>query len=223
MFHAPDVHFIPRYDTQFCIALLTMERLFSPCTGRLYDLLESQGEREELRNHLTELLHELNLDVSAEAFLSTERAFTYDDLFAMLGNGMTLAWLTPHAAVAHVYGQVLDSWWYLNESCSCTFIVDDKAIEALARSPEHLVEICDVVLRLLAASVVHSVQLIKENSRDGVLVNAPSLANLMEQCQSLKAVTLQNLEMNENLIRELGAYSRPDLEIVLVRCHLTNS
>jgi hypothetical protein len=52
-----------------------MERLFSPCT-RLRDTLE-----------LEEFFEELNLDVSTEELLSAERAFTYADLYAMLGNG----------------------------------------------------------------------------------------------------------------------------------------
>jgi hypothetical protein len=45
----------------------------------------------------------------------------------------------------------------------------------------------------------------------------------MEQCQSLKAVTLQNLEIDENHCRSLGAYSRPDLEIELIDCAITGA
>jgi hypothetical protein len=48
----------------------------------------------------TEGLQELNLDESTEEHLSSERAFTYADLYAMLGNKVTVAWLTPYAAVA---------------------------------------------------------------------------------------------------------------------------
>jgi hypothetical protein len=40
----------------------------------------------------------------------------------------------------------------------------------------------------------------------------------MEQCQSLKSLVLEDLEMDENHCRVLGAYSRPGLEIELVRC-----
>jgi hypothetical protein len=100
-----------------------------------------------------------------------------------------------------------------------------KKIVASASSPEHLSEICDVVFRLLAASVVHSVILHKPISRDGAfIVNAASLAYLMEQrCQSLKALTLHNLEMDENHCRVLGVYSRPGLEITLNRCKLTSA
>jgi hypothetical protein len=42
-----------------------------------------------------------------------------------------------------------NEWWHF------FFIVDGKVIDALARSPEYLLEICDVALRLLAASAVH--------------------------------------------------------------------
>jgi hypothetical protein len=45
----------------------------------------------------------------------------------------------------------------------------------------------------------------------------------MEQCQSLKTLTLKNLEMDENHCRVLGAFSRPDLEIVLVHCNTTSA
>jgi hypothetical protein len=44
-------------------------------------------------------------------------------------------------------------------------------------------EICDVVLRLLAASVVQSVRVCEEIPIDNsVLINAPTLACLMEHC-----------------------------------------
>jgi hypothetical protein len=39
--------------------------------------------------------------------------------------------------------------------------------------PRAFIEICDVVLRLLAASVVHSSILNKWNRRDAALINAP--------------------------------------------------
>jgi hypothetical protein len=42
-------------------------------------------------------------------------------------------------------------------------------------------------------------------SRDGVLINVASLAYLMEQCQSLKFVALQDLDMDENHCRVLSA------------------
>jgi hypothetical protein len=80
-----------------------MERLFSPCT-RLHDLLEGQflGASEGLQ--------ELNLDVSTDDLLSAERAFTYADLYGELENEDTVAWLTPHAAVARAGIRVLYSW-----------------------------------------------------------------------------------------------------------------
>jgi hypothetical protein len=45
----------------------------------------------------------------------------------------------------------------------------------------------------------------------------------MEHCQSLKALALQRLEMDENHSRVLGANLRPDLEIVLKRCAFTSA
>jgi hypothetical protein len=76
-----------------------MESLFSPCT-RLRDRYASDF-------HVSpEELQEPNLDVPTEELLSAESGFRYADLFAMLGNGETAAWLTPHAAVAHDDGKV---------------------------------------------------------------------------------------------------------------------
>jgi hypothetical protein len=80
-----------------------MERLFSTCT-RLYDRIVENPDDYiaycDNPEHIAENVNELNLDVSTEELLSAERAFTYADLYAMLGNGKTVAWLTPHAAVA---------------------------------------------------------------------------------------------------------------------------
>jgi hypothetical protein len=46
----------------------------------------------------------------------------------------------------------------------------------------------------------------------------------MEQCQSLRVLTLQNVEaLDEDQIRVLGAYSRPALKIVLRHCKLTST
>jgi hypothetical protein len=82
-----------------------MEHLFSPCT-RLRGVLMSQRYRGP------EGLQELNLDVSTEEFLSAERGFTYADLYAMIGNESTLAWLTPRAAVVRgVNMRGERSWW----------------------------------------------------------------------------------------------------------------
>jgi hypothetical protein len=129
-----------------------MEHLFSPCT-RLHDTVESQGGLDRVRG-----LQELNLNVSTEEILSAERAFTFADLHNMLlGNGNTITWLTPHAAVARRDGIVVDDWLQLNESYCFSFNADGKVLSAFARSPEHLLEICNVVVRLLAVSVVQSV------------------------------------------------------------------
>jgi hypothetical protein len=179
-----------------------MERLFSPCT-RLHALLESQG----LRLRYWEIFEELNLDI--------------------LENADTVAWLAPHAAVVRVRtnnGGGGYFWGQMDGSCSFCFDADGKEIIALARSPEHLLEICDVVLRLLAASVVHSVILNKGGSPADAGINASTLAYLMEQCQSLKVFKLLGLEsLDENHCRVLGAHSRPDLEIELKYCKLTSA
>jgi hypothetical protein len=135
-----------------------------------------------------------------------------------------VVWLTPHAAVARPYGIVAQFWESVDGSCCIRFDVDDKDIVvAWARSPEHLSEICDVVLRLLAASVVHSVTISQWTSLYTRLINAASLAYLMEQCQSLKALTLQRLALDENQIRVLGTCSRPDLEICLRYCRIAGA
>jgi hypothetical protein len=189
-----------------------MERLFLPGT-RYRDLRESQ-----VRQHFPELLQDLNLKVSTEELLSAERAYTYADLYAMLGNGDTILWLASHAAVA-----LTDSCGRIGE-CSSVFSLgfsaDGKDIVAFARSPEHLLEICDIVLRLLAASVVQSIIIQNIYSTGYASINAPTLAYLMEQCQSLKVLSLNYLEMDEEHCRVLGSYSRPGLKIELIRCKL---
>jgi hypothetical protein len=131
------------------------------------DMLRNRREIDQFLNHAThgwrpclrpgEIFQELNLDVSTEEFLSAERGFTCADLYAMLGNEDAVAWLTPHAAVKH-NGRGLYYWEQVDERRFC-LNVDGKAIYAVAGSPEHLSEIFDVVLRLLATSVVHSVEL----------------------------------------------------------------
>jgi hypothetical protein len=149
-------------------------------------------------------------------------------LYALLGNGEIVAWLTPHAAVTRDDGLAMDDWVQrgeqLDESCGFYFTVDGEEISAFARSPEHLLEICDAVLRLLAVSVVHSVDVDNLTRTSGLSMNAPILAYLLEQCQSLRVLTLMRLDsLNENHCRVLGAYSRPDLEIVLDNCKITNA
>jgi hypothetical protein len=190
-----------------------MERLFSPCT---------RGRLQAFRRGHTEPFQELNLDVSTEELLSAERALTYVDLYAMSGNEETIAWLTPHAVVARESKKVVH---YLNQSNRFSFSADGKDMVALARSPEHLLEICDVILRLLARSVVQSVILHSWATLlgAGVFISAPTLAYLMEHCPNLKLLSLHDLEMDENHCHVLGAYSRPDLEIELIRSRLTST
>jgi hypothetical protein len=108
----------------------------------------------------------------------------------------------------------------VNGDCKYRFTANGKDTVAVARSSEALSEICDVVIRLLAASVVRSVSISRLTNED-VFINAPSLAYLIEQSQSLKVLTLVNLEMDENHCRVLGGYSRPGLEIILIRCDFT--
>jgi hypothetical protein len=199
----------------------TMERLFSPCT-RYRDLLESRGRLEAIRSR-TEILKEMYLDVSTEELLSAERAFTYVDLHAMSGNQNRILWLTPHAFVARKSNGAVHYCTQLDGLCGFSFRADGKDILALTRSPERLLEICDVLLRLLAASVVHSLLLCSWSFLYGELLNTRTLAYLIEQCSSLKLLTLTAIEMDANHCRVLGAYSRPDLEIKLMRCKLTSA
>ncbi len=191
-----------------------MERLFSPCT-RYRDLRESSCFVPPL-----ERLRELDLNVSTDELLSAERGFTYADLYTMLENGDTITWLTPHAAIVSAHGSGLFYWRYSISECYFRFTVDGKTVIAWTRSAEALSEIADVVLRLVAASVVCSVILCP---CDGALINAASLAYLMGQCQRMKVLSLQGLEMDETHCRLLDAYSRLDLEIELNRCRFTSA
>jgi hypothetical protein len=151
----------------------------------------------------------------------------------MIGNEDTIAWLAPHIAVVRYHGEAesvhddaesVHFWGEFDESCGFYCSADDgEDIVAVACSPEHSFEICDVVVRLLAVSVVHSVTLSNQTRPYEILIDALTLALLMEQCQSLKFLSLGNLEMDENHCRVLGAYSRPGLEIVLNGCVLTDT
>jgi hypothetical protein len=132
-------------------------------------------------------------------------------------------WLTPHAVVTRKVGKGMRYWKQLDdgEPYCFSFTPDDEEIIVVARSPEHLLEICDIALRLLVVSIVHSVK--KWNYSDDALINAFTLAYLMEQCQSLKTLTLKDLEMDESHCRVLGNYSKPGLEISLVSCTSTSA
>jgi hypothetical protein len=211
-----------------------MKNLFSPCT-RFFDLLENQGTRgttdggwhlEEFKENDMEdfeTLKERNLNVSTEELLSAERGFTYADLYAMLENGDMVAWLTPLAGVVRVGGDAHDCSRTLNRVRLFSFNADRKQqVVAFARSHEALLEICDVLVRLLAVSAVHRVDLHSIESLNSKFA-APTLAFLMEHCQSLKTLTLKELKLDETHCRVLGTYSRPDLEIELNRCRVTGS
>jgi hypothetical protein len=93
----------------------------------------------------------------------------------MIEDGKTVARLTPHTAAVREDGKGAYAWEQVVESCYFCLSVDGKEINAFARSHEDSLEICDVVLRLLAASVAHSVILGKMRSRDVAPFNATSL------------------------------------------------
>jgi hypothetical protein len=200
-----------------------MERLFSPCT-RTYDILESQGRLDAITRYHPEILQELNLNVSTDDFLSAERAFTFTDLYAMLENRRRVLWLTPHPSVVRPGGLTNSSTAFVGGSYCFSVIVDRKKIYAIACSSEGLLEIWDVVLRVLAASLVRSVILSSWRCPGSISIDASSLAYLMGQCQSLRALTLQDFgALDEDEIGVLGAFSRPGLDIALIHCKLTSA
>jgi hypothetical protein len=201
-----------------------MELLFSPCS-RLYDILESRGN---LGPHTW--LQELNLDVSTEELLSAERAFTYADLYAMLGNENSVAWLTPHATVAREGGRRVFGSYSLQMDYRFCFNADGKEIVALALNSEALSKIVEVVRRLLLANAreVSELALWNVGQSDEEFFNAPSLAFslafLVEQCQNLKALTLGDLvSLSEDHVLLRGDFSKPGLEIYLNHCRITGA
>jgi hypothetical protein len=202
-----------------------MERLFSPC-NRLYDSLESEKRREIMCKH-NDRLWELNLDVSTEILLSAERGFRYADLYAMLRKRKLIAWLTPHVAVVSGYGRAHLRNFHLQYLFSFRIIVNGKKIHALTDSSAAFSEMFDVVRRLLLADVreVYELDLKYENSyyRHWTFFNAATLADLMEQCQSLKALKLENVALDENHVRVLGDISKPGLGIELRHCRITGA
>jgi hypothetical protein len=252
MFHALDAHFLSflllsRFAsvTVHCFALyspaLTMERLFSPCT-RYRDRVGSRRSLDEVRFYaerwLQDLL-ELNLEVSTEELLSTETAFTYVDLYAMLGNKNTALWLTPHAAISSSElggkrGAVYFCARYLRDENRFRVKGDAKSFLAVASSSEALLEIADVIRRLLLADVsgVNEIEFGSCTNElhgrwrfdaDSLSFDADSLTRLMEQCQSLKALKLDNIALDNDHIRMLGGLSRPGLEIELNSCRITGA
>jgi hypothetical protein len=142
----------------------------------------------------------------------------------MLGHGDTLVWLTPHAAVAPDNGLAVRAWntQLDDESCRFYYKADGKDMVVLAHSHEYSLEIVDVILRLLAVSVVQSVRLRKDWILPDFFITVPSLEHLMKHCQSLNFLSLELLEMDENHCRVLGAYSRPEFEIEVKRCKITS-
>jgi hypothetical protein len=201
-----------------------MEHLFSPC-ARLLDEIENPDLLGGQNWADFELLQELNLNVSTEELLSAERAFTYSDLFAMLelGNQSPFAWLTPHAAVAREGRRALSCFTHMLRGYRLMFNVDGQEIYFWAHSSEALSDILDVVRRLLVADVREVSEVALRNEGRDLSINSTSLASLMEQCQSLKVLTLNNLEMDENHCRMLTTFSRLDLEIVLVDCAISDA
>jgi hypothetical protein len=201
-----------------------MEHLFSPFTYfndiLVYEARPGEIEEDDLENF--EMVKELKLDVSTEEFLSAERAFTYADLYTMLEDGDTVAWLTPDAYVMRAYGRAEKFCDFADENPVYFRInVDGKQLVVVrAQDPEE--DIFDVVLRLLAKDAARSILF-----EDDIIsiISAPSFAYLMEQCQSLKLLSVTGGfdDMDENDCRVLSAYSRPDLEINLIRCSLTSA
>jgi hypothetical protein len=205
-----------------------MELLFSPCTRYLDMAVQDDEFENRLVNY--DSLRELKLDVSTEEFLSPERAFTFADLYAMLGHGNTVLWLTPHHA------PIVRSNW--RSALSCLHLeqlldiyrfaikvggVGGKHINILAWSPAALSEIVDVVCSLLAAntSEVDVLELCNEGLGKEAFCSAPIFASLAEQCQNLKCLTLRGLDsLSEDQIRVLDTISRPGLEIVLRECRI---
>jgi hypothetical protein len=144
-------------------------------------------------------------------------------LYAALGNDETLAWLAPHAFVARAGFRLAQYWVDTHRICNFRCTADGKGTIVFAFFPEHLVELCDVLFRLLAASVVHSLVLDEVSPSHSVPINAPTLSYLIEQYSSLKNLTLRNLKMDEDHCRVLGSHSWPDLEIELKGCAVSSS
>jgi hypothetical protein len=199
-----------------------MESLFSPCTT-LMDRFESQGRLVDFREYNHEPLRELKPDVSTEELLSAERGFTYADLYAMLDDEDTVAWLTPTASVVRADGRALFCSYNLQGGYKFSFTVDGKEIHALARSSVALSEMVDIVRRLLeAGSEIYELELRNVGPSGEKFFNASSFAYLSEKCQSLKTLTLIGLNsLQENHCRMIGALSRPGLKIELKGCRIT--
>jgi hypothetical protein len=145
----------------------------------------------------------------------------------MLSNRKTIAWLTPHAAVLSGYEREQFRISYEQHYYSFLYHVNDKYIHALTLSPAALLETFDVVSRLLLADMREVCELDLKYSHGGesgaMFLNAATLACLMEQCQSLKTLRLENVALDEDHFRVLGEFSKPGLEIELKRCQITGA
>jgi hypothetical protein len=201
-----------------------MEHLFSPCT-RFVSLRENQDNPRDNFSEDFESLQELNLDVSTEELLSAERAFTYADLYALLGSRETVLWLTPHASVVRDGARGFLCSMYLGEDNKFSFKVNGESMVVLARSLAALFEIVDVVRHLVAAnaSEVYDLELRNSCIFNETFFDAASLASLMEQCQNLKALTLHNITLDGDHFRVLGDFSKPGLEVELKACRIAGA
>jgi hypothetical protein len=101
--------------------------------------------------------------------------------------------------------------------------VDGKNIHALTHSSTAFSEIFDVVRRLLLADVsqVHELDLRYYYYHDETFFTTAAMAYLMEQCQSLTALKLEKVALDEDHFRALGDFSKPGLEIELKDCEIT--
>ncbi len=141
--------------------------MFSPC-NRLRDIIDQSGDISEEMKEDLHFIEEFHLHVSTEEFRSAvlETAFTYADLHTML-DGDCLVWFTPSLsaavfrkhAIANIYSVFMgDGFNDSNYSFLCN--LDGQEITAAASSSNELLEMCDILLRLVAASSdVHSVKL----------------------------------------------------------------
>jgi hypothetical protein len=116
-------------------------------------MAESQVHRLQFGGN-PEGLRELNLNVSTEELLSVKRAFTYADLYAMLGNDETVVWLTPHAAVMRHMRPNGRAQRCVPSLLAYRFSIDadGKDIFIVTSSPAARLEIFAFVGRLLAVN-----------------------------------------------------------------------
>jgi hypothetical protein len=96
---------------------------------------------------------------------------------------------------------------------------------ALALSLKALSEIVDVVRRLIVldAREVSEWELRNIDESGDAFFNSPSFAYMVEQCQNLKALTLERIALDEDHCRVLGDFSKPGLEIELRHCRITGA